>query len=1002
MYKSVKDLVLELEPSMENPIPIQQSPGDTVRNVPTLGMSEWRRLPWGRVNNTFILVGENMQMTVKHCDLRYVQVTIEDGISWTLVAYQGRKATWREERYYLYKIIQDPLEESAYTYYLRAAVTMPEYRKEWRTAGKQLLRRAPRDEEIVFRGQHGQQHDQAAQRELAQRLTEHDSDGSFIQQQRGGERSDDNPAHLYENETTDSRVSSPIRQYEARGLDRALSQEGQELVRSPLTRAATAAIQGFQEAAAAQEHQAAATDPARQIGEMAEQLSIEKIKNDALKAELLQAQSQGSKLREECRRMREYNDRATQKMTHLESLIDRVRTLENGIDRALKAQDDPGQDFGSRHQEVRSRQIYRQPSRRASRINHRQDPSSSDSESEYFRGRRRSPSANARGRRILSDLPHSTEKENNTGARPKIWNQPGQIAMNHDPVYQPAYTGQLDRISDTHIIHTSTTPGRSPHRHPRTRRSTQPHTQTYIQPFQTQQIHTQQPYALPRPLTSGPRQNTAAAAAEAQLELGNRNLSQGTYSQNAVRNPVSYTQGQDDNVSQNNIAQQALLTVVENLTTLITQNTSNNAHNTANKFPKGFVTFYGGRTGVHIETFFQRAEAIMPPTMSDAEKICMIIANIDKNPDTQGIVQDNWTGTYSQFKEWLNHLYKDIRPCTTISHWAQISRKKYTKFNQWQSENTKLVNLTLNKWPQLGPAEKHLVMEGLANIAPKAALAKFKIGNRFSDEVLRTTPFMDILIHIGEHNENYEFTEWSCFDRTKLRQPAVQIGQIESTNQNKDHTYKSFKDRKFHRNYRQNPRQNLNQDQHNQHTHTTQNQQTQQKNQQQNNNPSQQTTGSSYTPKNRGQRSSFPRDPTGTCIYHGPGHRTEQCVTGLTRAQAESQNGRGRGNNTSGNGLPNQTPGYNQTRANTQSTSNPTQNSQQRGGRGNFRGRGRGYNNNRGRGGYGDRQVNSISQEGHLPLPEPQQHTGPQQQNFQTSPQAPSTTLGIIQTNPLN
>ena len=155
--------------------------------------------------------------------------------------------------------------------------------------------------------------------------------------------------------------------------------------------------------------------------------------------------------------------------------------------------------------------------------------------------------------------------------------------------------------------------------------------------------------------------------------------------------------------------------------------------------------------------------------MSDAEKICLIIANIDKNLDTQGIVQDNWTGTYSQFKEWLYHLYKDVLPSTTISHWAQISRKKYTKFNQWQSEKTKLENLTLNKWPQLGLAEKHRVMEGLANIAPKAALAKFKVGNRFSDEVLRTTPFMDILIHIGELNENYEFTEWSCFDRTEFR-----------------------------------------------------------------------------------------------------------------------------------------------------------------------------------------------------------------------------------------
>ena len=410
----------------------------------------------------------------------------------------------------------------------------------------------------------------------------------------------------------------------------------------------------------------------------------------------------------------------------------------------------------------------------------------------------------------------------------------------------------------------------------------------------------------------------------------------------------------------------------------------------------------------------------MPPTMSDAEKICMIIANIDKNPDTQGIVQDNWTGTYSQFREWLCHLFKDVLPSTTINHWALVSRKKYTKFNQWQSENTKLVNLTLNKWSELGPAEKQLVMEGLANIAPKAALAKFKVGNRFSDEIIRTTPFMDILIHIGKHNENYEFTEWSCFDRTKLRQPAVQIGLLESTNQNKENTYKTFTNRKYQKSYQQNyrqnhqhshrqnyqqnyrqdyqeiSRQNSNQDPHYRQTNTEHNRQNQSRPQQQNNNTSQQLSGNSYTQRYRGQRASFPRDPTGTCIHHGAGHTTEQCVTGITRAQAESQRGRGRGNYTNGNGV------HNQTRANTQSTSNPTQNNQQRGGRGQFRGRGRGYNNNRGRGGYGNRQINSLSQEGHLPLPDPEQHTGPQQQNFQAPPQAPSTTLGIIQTSPIN
>ena len=617
--------------------------------------------------------------------------------------------------------------------------------------------------------------------------------------------------------------------------------------------------------------------------------------------------------------------------------------------------------------------------------------------------------------------PLSRERGDNTGAIPKIRDPARQNGnRNHDPVYQPEYTRQPD-MSDNHTFQTSTTPGRSPRRHSQTHRTTQP----YIQPFLAQQTNTQHSYALPRPLTTAA--NTAQApnqaasievlnAADRQLQMENRNQVQINYTQNPVRNADPYTQGLGDIAPQNNFAQQALITVVENLTTLISQNTSNNAHSTVNKFPKGFVTFYGGRYGVHIETFFQRAEAIMPSSMSDAEKICMIIANIDKNPDTQGIVQDNWTGTYSQFKEWLLTLFKDILPSTTISHWAQISRKKYMRFNQWQSENTKLINLTLNKWPQLGPAEKQLVMEGLANIAPKAALAKFKVGNRFSDEVLRTTHFMNILIHISEHNENYEFTEWSCFDRTKLRQPAMQIGSLESTNQNKDYSYKNFKNKKYQKNYQQNyqqnnqqnyqqsSRQNSNQDRHHQQTHTEQNQQTQHKTQQQSHNPSQQSTGSSYIPNNRGRggRTYFPRDPTGTCLYHGVGHRTEQCVTGLTRSQANSQGGRGRGNNTTGNGAYNQTPGYSQTRANTQSTSNPTQNSQQRGGRGNFRGRGRGYNNNRGRGGYGDRQINSIAQEGHLPLPDPEQHTGPQQQNFQTAPQAPSTTLGIIQTNPTN
>ena len=347
-------------------------------------------------------------------------------------------------------------------------------------------------------------------------------------------------------------------------------------------------------------------------------------------------------------------------------------------------------------------------------------------------------------------------------------------------------------------------------------------------------------------------------------------------------------------------------------------------------------------------------------------------------------------------------------------------QKEIYKIQPVAEREHKIGELTLNKWSELGPAEKQLVMEGLANIAPKAALAKFKVGNRFSDEIIRTTPFMDILIHIGKHNENYEFTEWSCFDRTKLRQPAVQIGLLESTNQNKENTYKTFTNRKYQKSYQQNyrqnhqhshrqnyqqnyrqdyqeiSRQNSNQDPHYRQTNTEHNRQNQSRPQQQNNNTSQQLSGNSYTQRYRGQRASFPRDPTGTCIHHGAGHTTEQCVTGITRAQAESQRGRGRGNYTNGNGV------HNQTRANTQSTSNPTQNNQQRGGRGQFRGRGRGYNNNRGRGGYGNRQINSLSQEGHLPLPDPEQHTGPQQQNFQAPPQAPSTTLGIIQTSPIN
>ena len=184
--------------------------------------------------------------------------------------------------------------------------------------------------------------------------------------------------------------------------------------------------------------------------------------------------------------------------------------------------------------------------------------------------------------------------------------------------------------------------------------------------------------------------------------------------------------------------------------------------------------------------------------------------------------------------------------------------------------------------------------------------------------------------------------------------------------------------------------------------HSEQNQHTQPKTQQQSHIPPQHATSNSYIPRNRGQRTFFPRNPTGTCIHHGVGHKTEQCVMGITRAQGQSQRGRGRGSYTHGSGVQNQTPGHNQTRTNTQLTSNPTQNGEYRGGRGNFRGRGRGYNNNRGWGRYGNRQVNNLAQEGHLPLPTPEQHTGPQQQNFKTPPQVPSTTLGVIQTNQMN
>ena len=89
MFKSVKDIVLDLEGGMEDPVPIQRSPGDILRNVPVFGMSEWRRIPWSRTKNTFILVSKTHEMQVKHCDLKYVQSTVEDGISWTLIHYQG-------------------------------------------------------------------------------------------------------------------------------------------------------------------------------------------------------------------------------------------------------------------------------------------------------------------------------------------------------------------------------------------------------------------------------------------------------------------------------------------------------------------------------------------------------------------------------------------------------------------------------------------------------------------------------------------------------------------------------------------------------------------------------------------------------------------------------------------------------------------------------------------------------------------------------------------------
>ena len=136
-------------------------------------------------------------MEVKHCDLKYIKSTDEDGISWTLIQYQGRRQTWREEHYYLYKIVQDDLDESALTYYLRAAGTMPDYRKEWRVAGKQMLRKIPRDDEVIFGGQPGQSHNNSAQRELAQRLTEHDSDSSVgAKQGEGGKAMKTHPTSM--------------------------------------------------------------------------------------------------------------------------------------------------------------------------------------------------------------------------------------------------------------------------------------------------------------------------------------------------------------------------------------------------------------------------------------------------------------------------------------------------------------------------------------------------------------------------------------------------------------------------------------------------------------------------------------------------------------------------------------------------------------------------------------------------------------------------------------
>ena len=459
-----------------------------------------------------------------------------------------------------------------------------------------------------------------------------------------------------------------------------------------------------------------------------------------------------------------------------------------------------------------------------------------------------------------------------------------------------------------------------------------------------------------------------------------------------------------------------LATVVDTLTSVIRQNSSNAAHATAHRMPRGFMMFLGGHTGPHIDTWLDRANTIMPQGMQDNEKICMLVSNIEKNQHTEGVCNHNWEGNYADFCRWLRDMYAIVVPETTISTWASVTRDQFTKFTHWQTQNTRLINITVNKWSHLGPTERHLVMEGIARIVPRAALAKYKLGNEFSEVILHNLAFMDILQDIAQHNENYYLTEWSCFDRRGLKQP------LQTTTSNNIQT--SYQNRNFGRgnSYRRhNPIQTQQQG-------SIPQQQQQQRQQQQQQQQQRSHTTNTNSPTNvhpttntypsttnqpsttqqghqtRFSRPSFPQDPNGICSVHGAGHRNDQCITGQRPSNNMGYRG-GRGDRTQTN-TPNRGNQGNSPQGNTQGAAG-----QQRG-RGRGGPRGRSYYRGAGRG--APRQFNNIQQNGHLTLP-PQGHQEdtththshntqtdhhtqplPPQQNFSSSQ---ARGLGILQVN---